>query len=87
MAIPETRLTVKGQVTIPAEIRALLGLKPGDRVRFEITGNEVVLKPAPSRIARHAGAVPAKHPPLSRREEREAFELGVAEDAERGLDR
>ncbi len=34
----ESRLTQKGQVTIPAEIRARLGLKPRDRVRFEVEG-------------------------------------------------
>ncbi len=30
-----SRLTEKSQATIPAAIRKLLGLKPGDRVGFE----------------------------------------------------
>lgn len=41
-----TSMTVKGQVTIPKEIREELGLKPGDRVVFEKEGNTIVLKSA-----------------------------------------
>ena len=39
-------ITVKGQVTIPKEIREFLNLKPGDKVIFKKEGNIVVLKPA-----------------------------------------
>jgi AbrB family looped-hinge helix DNA binding protein len=52
----ETRLTQKGQVTIPAEIRAKLGLKPKDTVRFELEGDAVKRKPAPSRLLAGFGA-------------------------------
>ena len=38
-------LTKKGQVTIPKEIRELLGLKEHDRVLFIHQGEKVVLKP------------------------------------------
>jgi len=74
----ETTMTQKGQVTVPAEIRARLGLKPRDRVRFEVEGDHVTLTAAPSRIARHFGAVPVSSTPLDWRREREAFEEGVA---------
>jgi len=80
MALRETSMTVKGQVTLPAEVRAHLGLKPRDRVRFEIKGDEVVLKPATSRIDRYFGVVSTNGRVLSLREEREAFEEGVAEE-------
>lgn len=76
----ETTLTQKGQVTIPVEIRSRLGLKPKDKVRFEVEGDEVKIKPAPSRIARHFGAVAVPGKPLDWRAEREAFEEGVAEE-------
>lgn len=76
----ETTLTQKGQVTIPVAIRSRLGLKPKDKVRFEVEGDEVKIKLAPSRIARHFGAVAVPGKPMVWRAEREAFEEGVAED-------
>jgi AbrB family looped-hinge helix DNA binding protein len=36
-----TRLTSKGQVTIPIEIRERLGLRPGTRVEFDVDGDAV----------------------------------------------
>lgn len=42
-----TTLTVKGQVTIPKQIRDSLGLKPGMIVDFSVNPEgEVVIKPA-----------------------------------------
>jgi AbrB family looped-hinge helix DNA binding protein len=38
------RITSKGQVTIPIEIREKMGLLPDTEVEFRITGNTVVLK-------------------------------------------
>ena len=75
----ETTVTTKGQVTIPAEIRAKLGLKPKDKVQFEVIDDSVVLKKAKSRIERHFGVVPVPGV-LDSKQEREAFEEGVAEE-------
>ena len=74
----ETTITTKGQVTIPAEIRAKLGLKPKDKVHFELAVDAVVLRKASSRIERHFGAVRVPKV-LDSQQEREAFEQGVAE--------
>jgi len=41
-----TTMTTKGQVTIPVEIRYLLGLKAKDRVAFSIDKGNVRLAPA-----------------------------------------
>jgi antitoxin PrlF len=42
-----TTLTVKGQVTIPKQIRDALGLKPGAAVKFAVNEQgEVVIHPA-----------------------------------------
>ena len=42
-----SRITSKGQVTIPKNIRQVLGVKPGDRVEFELLPDRrVVVKPA-----------------------------------------
>ena len=35
----------KGQVTLPAAMRARLGITPGSRIQFEVRGNELVIKP------------------------------------------
>ena len=35
MAIASAKVTSKGQITLPAKLRAELGLKPGDRLDFE----------------------------------------------------
>lgn len=41
----ETTLDKFGRVVIPKEIRDLLGLKPGEVLRVEKSGDEVLLKP------------------------------------------
>ena len=38
------RVTQKGQVTIPSQIRSMLSIKTGDEVVFEMDKNKVVLK-------------------------------------------
>ena len=68
-------MTQKGQVTIPAEIRVWMGLKPRDLVHFEIVDDVVTIKPAESRLLAGYGAVQ----PRNRPEDWEA----VAEEAER----
>ncbi len=39
------KITSKGQVTLPREIRERLGVQDGDRVRFEVENGAVVLYP------------------------------------------
>jgi len=55
----ETTVTQKGQVTIPQEIRQKLGIKPKDKVRFEVEGERVTLSPARSSIKQFYQAVEA----------------------------
>jgi antitoxin PrlF len=43
--MPSSRLSSKGQVTIPQEVREDLGLRPGDRVDFVKENGKTVLKP------------------------------------------
>jgi antitoxin PrlF len=78
----ETRLTQKGQVTIPAEIRARLGLKPKDLVRFELQGNEVKLKPASSKLLDGYGAVAPREKPEDWQKVRSEMEQAIAEEVE-----
>jgi AbrB family looped-hinge helix DNA binding protein len=43
------RITSKGQVTIPVEIRERLGLLPNSEVEFEVEGNAVRIRRARGR--------------------------------------
>lgn len=45
MLTAEGIVSSKGQITLPASIRAHLGITTGTRVQFEVRGTEVVLKP------------------------------------------
>ncbi len=78
----ETTVTQKGQVTIPAEIRARLGLKPRDRVRFEVEGDTVRIRPALSKVLRWYGSVTPRERPEDFRMLREEFEAGVADEVD-----
>jgi antitoxin PrlF len=40
-----TKLTIKGQVTIPKKVRNALGIQAGDSVFFSVEGETAVLKP------------------------------------------
>lgn len=44
--MPSSRLSSKGQVTIPQAVRMRLGLRAGDRVEFVEEGGKTVLQPA-----------------------------------------
>ena len=48
------RLTSKGQVTIPLEIREKLGLHPGAEVEFDIVDDTVRIRKADAQIRRRA---------------------------------
>ncbi len=49
----------KGQVTIPVEIREMLGVKPKDKVIFEVDDAGVKIRPLASRLAASYQAIPA----------------------------
>jgi antitoxin PrlF len=41
----QARITSKGQITVPHEIRRALGVRPGDKLLFEKDGNGVRVRP------------------------------------------
>jgi AbrB family looped-hinge helix DNA binding protein len=51
------RITSRGQVTIPVEIREKLGLLPNSEVDFEIVGNAVRIKKVHGRQGRRRSVV------------------------------
>ena len=59
------RITVKGQVTIPQEIRERLGLLPHCEVEFDIVGNSVRMrKKAGSKYCARSGRSPGAAPAI-----------------------
>lgn len=78
-----SRLTTKGQVTIPAELRRLLGLRPHEKVAFLVEDDQVRLAPARSVVAQTAGMLKGPEPRLSAQQEKVAAEEAIAEEAEK----
>lgn len=48
----ETKLSTKGQVVVPDNIRRKLGLRPGDSLEATLEGNRIVLTPRNARRRR-----------------------------------
>lgn len=44
----EAKITSKGQITVPREVRQALGVKAGDKIVFEQKGKEVSVRPVRS---------------------------------------
>ena len=40
-------VTSKGQTTIPGEIRQALNIRPGDRLEYEVAGDQVMFRVHP----------------------------------------
>lgn len=69
----ESKITAKGQTTLPKAVREALSVQPGDRVRYVIREGEVLILPVrPIRKAvrhteaRWAGAEPGTDGPGNR---------------------
>ncbi|MBI2941108.1 MAG: AbrB/MazE/SpoVT family DNA-binding domain-containing protein [Chloroflexi bacterium] len=58
-----TTVTQRGQVTLPAEVRRLLGIKPRDKVAFTIEEGRVGLRPAAFTLRTAFGSVTPQHHP------------------------
>lgn len=79
-------LTSKGQITIPAEVREQLGLKPG--VKFECyvdREGRVVLVPLTVKLEDLIGILPYSGPPKTIEEINEGIVQAAVDRATRGL--
>jgi len=75
----EAKMTSKGQITLPKEIRLKLGLKQGDRVRFIVDDDgRVRLLPAKRDVSELMGILPSPKRRLSLKEMDEAVQIAVA---------
>ena len=77
----ESTITAKGQTTLPKDVRAALGLRPGDRVRYIIAGDQVRLLKVRS-VSELAGllARPGRRPASL-----EEMDEAIAEGASEGI--
>ena len=75
-----TTITAKGQATIPAEVRRLLDVRPGEKISFVVEKGQVRLRRPKSVVAETAGAFKGNDPAPSAAELREIAERAIAED-------
>ena len=47
----QAKITRKGQITVPREVRRVLGLRSGDRLLFESDGKGIRVRPVRSKSA------------------------------------
>ena len=68
-----SRISSKGQVTIPAKIRKAIGIEPGDMVGYELQGKSVKLKRIEPFDAAYHAAVSGTLEEWNSAEDEEAF--------------
>jgi antitoxin PrlF len=78
-----TTLTERGQVTLPSEIRRKLGVKPKQKVHFEVDGDSIRIVPSAFTLESIRGMAP----PLSEPESiEEIFDIAAEEHAGHVID-
>lgn len=72
----ESKITSKGQISIPASVRRKLGLKPGSRIEWREQGDDVIVRRAFSHTSQDIhDAVFKNHP---QRISTEGMDQGIA---------
>ncbi|MGB3186618.1 MAG: AbrB/MazE/SpoVT family DNA-binding domain-containing protein [Ornithinimicrobium sp.] len=74
-------VTSKGQITIPADVRARLGLRPGSRLAFVPTAGGYEIHPQAASIKDLKGAVPRPAQAVSIEEMDQAIAAAAAAEA------
>lgn len=78
--MPAATVTSKGQITIPAEVRRKLGLRPGARVEFvPMDDGSYAIAPKTGSVTALKGVVPAPPVPVTLEEMDDAIGDGAAE--------
>ena len=80
-----TTITQRSQVTIPAEVRRVLGVKPRDKVAFTIQGGGVRLTPAIFSLESAYGSVTPVETPENFEEISQAAKEAKGEKTARAL--
>ncbi|MEO0500879.1 MAG: AbrB/MazE/SpoVT family DNA-binding domain-containing protein [Pseudomonadota bacterium] len=79
--IVEAKITSKGQVTIPKAVRKRLGVRAGDRLSFDMTGDTITIGPKPFDAEAFFAEIDARNYPSVARpiSDEEAFGEAVEE--------
>ena len=80
-----SRLTVKGQVTLPQELRRRFNLGPGSRVAFEEDADGIKVRPVRETILNWGGSLRSPQAALSDAEIRHRVKKAVAARTARKL--
>jgi AbrB family looped-hinge helix DNA binding protein len=80
-----SQLTIKGQVTLPKELRERFNLAPGSRVAFEEEADGIKVRPVRKTIMDWAGTLRPPEPGLPDAELRRRVKKAVAERVGREL--
>lgn len=76
--MPAAKITSKGQVTIPQDVRRALGVGEGDRIEFvPMEGGGFAIKPATKSIMALKGIIPLRRKPATLKEMQEAIIAGA----------
>jgi AbrB family looped-hinge helix DNA binding protein len=78
-----TAVTTKGQITIPVEIRRMMGLQPRDRVRFIVEDGDVKLVRSAMSLEEAFSSIP----PLGRKNTEAMVREAKEERAQRLVDK
>jgi antitoxin PrlF len=84
---PASKISSKGQITVPIEVRHRLGVKEGDQIEFVFEGGRTIIRPARAEknpFGRYVGSLPA----FQSQEQINAWVSGLREeDARNGKNR
>jgi AbrB family looped-hinge helix DNA binding protein len=72
-------ITPKGQVTIPAEIRDKMKLKPGDKITYEDTAAGILLRPSKTDMMDDFGFLKERKKPADLETIRKSVRKEIAE--------
>ena len=75
----ESTVTSRGQTTLPKAVRAALGVRPGDRIRYVVLEDGVRILPMRP-VARLFGAFGHDGPPASLEDMERAIAEGASEE-------
>jgi antitoxin PrlF len=77
------KISKKGQITLPAEVRRRLKVGSGEFVKFVLDGNEVRLEPAPKGIESLRGCIVVEGEQDFKSARHSAMEIRVHENTHR----